>query len=445
MRRIVAFALMLSAGCHGAHSKDAQEIEAAPAPAEDRSNDEKISESEQKSRPPKTLTSAGDTLTERAVEDERPEGGDAERELSDGRIGAEEFEEAPTLCAPSDAAIAFSSGLGAATISAHGPLYLIASYALEDGRSSLRIHRGRSDASKEAPLLVHERILREGVELARPHPPAIAWLDDDSFVAYVDESGRLKLLRVSDGQSGSIEEALDPRFSPALTAHNGDLLLAYSKSIEGTSRLFLKRIDRGLKTRGALDLTPPSQSASAPSFIERAGRPLLLAIDARLGFSPALLWDLEGERAPRVIRPISHLVEPAFLRGAFAAGSLHIVYIARGIDLSHAVGWFREGERAPEPASVVPPLGFGLLRADLAPIDERRLLIAADRPLSRDQNAARELVLRTLDRDILSEPLAIRGEDGSAARPSLSPLGEGRFALVYGTRRGQELSFISCE
>lgn len=418
----------------------------SPALEQEKLQEEPQKEESTRAEPTNQKALEDDTSHEAAAPNEQEaENDEAETESADGEGEADAEESSRISCALSGPVLAFSEGLGTAAISAKRRNYLIAGYALHNGRSLLRVYRGRVDEMKKLPRLLHERTLKEEVELARPHPPAIAWIGEDGFIAYLDEAGRLYLMRVKDGRSVLIEEQLDPRFSPALKSHGDDLLLAYSKSLEGVSRLFLLRLDRELKTHGALDLTPVSQSASAPSFIEGSERPLLLGVDARLGFSPALLWDLEGAEEPRVVRPISHLVEPAFLRGAMSGGALHIVYIARGIDLAHAVGWFREGEGAPEPASVVPPLGFGLLRADLAPIDAERLLIVADRPLERAQNAPRELVLRTLERDALSEPEAIRGSDGSAARPSLSALGDGRFALVYGTRAGQELAFIACQ
>lgn len=370
----------------------------------------------------------------RATPRARPD--DAETDAPD----ADEIHAAPP-CQPARESLLISEGLGTGAIAPTKKGYLIATYSLSDGASTLRIFEGRS---RRAPRRLHEIHLRDNVKLARAHPPAIAFLREEAVVAYLDEAGHLDLLRVKDGKRARIDERLDPRFSPALYGEGDHLLLAYSKAIEGVSRLFLRRIDRNLKTLGVIDLTPPSQSASAPSFVEGADRPLLLGVDARLGFSPVLLWDLERETEPRVIRPISHLVEPAFLRGVLSGGALHLLYAARGIDLSHAIGWFREGEGAPDPASVVPPLGFGLLRADAAIVDEDRLLFVADRPLAREERAPRELILRVLEDDALTEPLALRGRDGSAARPSIAKLGDGAYGLVYGTSGGVELAFIEC-
>lgn len=368
---------------------------------------------------------------------------------------AEQFvpalEEGAHGCFSVSSPVRLAEGAGTAEVIAHARGYAIALYAHDGTEERVEVHAG---SPRGAPRLVESFTLARATRAGRAAAPSLASLDGGGLLlAYVDRDGTVHVRRVGKPRTDrEVAARVDLRFPPAIAPFRGGALLAYTAG-EGegedvASHVYAVRLDENGKAGERVDVTPIAGGASAPSFV-RGAKETLAFVDARLGFSPVYVRRFGEKLAdpiePELLRPLSHMLEPAQLVVAMHRGEAHIGYTGRGADMGSAIGWVRVGKGAAVPASVVSPRGLGPLRVDVDVLPEGALLFVGDAPLAREANAPREVHVRRLEADRLGEAIRLRGSDGTAARPSIAALGGDDVVVVYSTARGIELVHLECD
>lgn len=349
-------------------------------------------------------------------------------------------------CFPVSAPHRLAEGVGTAEVIAHEGGFAVALYVHAEGKERVEVHVGPAEG---APRLVESFFLDRATKAGRAVAPALASMDrGELMLAYVDRAGTVHARRAGKPRSDrEIGARVDIRFPPALLGVEGGALLAFTAGDE-VSHVYVVKLARSARAEARLDVTPIASGASAPSFVRGASEPTLAFVDARLGFSPIYTRTfgdaLDAPIEPVLVRPLSHLLEPAQIAVAMHRELVHIGFTGRGVDMGSAIGWVREGKDAAVPASVVSPRGVGHLRVGVDVLPDGSLLFVGDAPLAREKGAAREVHLRTLDADRLGEAITLRGSDGTAARPALASLGDGKVAVVYSTGGAIELVHVDC-
>src|SRR5690606_22989539 len=116
-------------------------------------------------------------------------------------------------------------------------------------------------------------------------------------------------------------------------------LLAFTAGDE-VSHVYVVRLDARGAAKERADVTPVASGASAPSFVRGADETTLAFVDARLGFSPIFTRtfgkNLDDPVEPVLVRPLSHLLEPAQIVVARHRELDHIGFTGRGVDMGSA-------------------------------------------------------------------------------------------------------------
>ncbi|MBX3252251.1 MAG: hypothetical protein KF901_34075 [Myxococcales bacterium] len=305
-------------------------------------------------------------------------------------------------------------------------------------------------------------VLRESLEIGarfvRRAAPGLGALDAGHVgLAITDGAANARFASVHLGGRREAWRLLghpaDQRFSPAVGVHGGRPVIAWTEApADEPMRLMATALDPTGEPAWRHDLTQPGMGACAPTFAARAdGPPALLFLDPHAGTSAILTAEITTDPPPvRVLRPVSHVYDPALLAGGVIGERTLVGYTAVGQAAATAVGLvWSEGDRQPETTALVPSAGYGALHVSAATAP-RRVVFAADRPTAREREAPREIVLRVAipgEAGVeLGEPVVVRGpNDGPASLASLARHEDGTYALVFTSTDGVYARFLRCD
>jgi hypothetical protein len=358
-------------------------------------------------------------------------------------------------CAVVDGGRRVWPGKGPAAIAAVGRGFVIAGYARREGREQL--------------FVVHlpEQGLPQPItafDIDPPHPrarvaaPGLAARDENEVaVAFVDGKGELfvRKLRVASAGGGAptrIAGAVDTRFEPALAHGPERTLIAWT---EGSTPMRAKLAV--MSSQGAItsrhDLTPTSMGASAPSFVAGASPPVLVAIDARDGFSPVLRIDIGSDGAPApatVALPLSMVATPPELAAASSSTGTYVAFAGLGAAATSAVGLVAIAPIAGTPLPLVRGTAYGRLHlaATSAP---RSILVAADAPAAAPaapgagaENAPREVQVRVVGLQGPGPTAVLRGH-GGAANAAIARDDAGNVGVAFSSDSGVYVAQLRCD
>lgn len=363
-------------------------------------------------------------------------------------------------CAVVDAGRRVWPGSGPAAIAAVGRGFVIAGYAQREGREQLYVVHLPEDGLPE-PITAFD--IDPPHPRARVAPPGLAARDaNDMAVAFVDGNGKLfvRRLRVARGGTGAATEiasAVDTRFEPALSHGPERTLVAWT---EGSTPMRAKYAV--LSSEGAItarhDLTPTSMGASAPSFVAGASPPVLVAIDARHGFSPVLRIDIGSDGAPApatVALPLSMVAMPPELAAASSSTGTYVAFAGLGAAATSAVGLVAIAPIAGTPMPLVRGTAYGQLHlsATSAP---RSILVAADAPAAAQPSAVpaaagqknapapREIHVRVVGLSGPGPTAVLRGH-GGAANAAIARDDAGNVGVAFSSDSGVYVAQLRCD
>jgi hypothetical protein len=306
---------------------------------------------------------------------------------------------------------------------------------------------------------------------ARTAPPGLAARDEnDIAVAFVDGNGKLfvRRLRMARGGTGAATEiagSVDTRFEPALSHSPERTLVAWT---EGSTPMRAKLAV--LSSEGAVtarhDLTPVSMGASAPSFVAGASPPVLVAIDARDGYSPILRIEFGDDGAPQpatVALPVSMIATPPELAAASSSVGTYVAFAGLGAAATSAVGLVAIAPIAGTPLPLVKGTGYGPLHlaATSAP---RAVLIAADAPaaampgsaspaVSATASAKANVPAKTAPREVHVRVVGLQGPGptavlqghGSASNAAIARDSAGNVGVAFSSDSGVYVAQLRCD
>lgn len=282
---------------------------------------------------------------------------------------------------------------GPASIASVGHGFVVAGYAMREGREQLfTVHV--PERGLPQPMGAFE--IDPPYPRERSAPPGLAARDEsDVAVAFADGKGKLSLrrLRVGGGGGGGgapLELAVnvDTRFEPAVTHSPERTLVAWTVG-STPMRAQLAVISGAGEVVARHDLTPASMGASAPSFVSGANPPVLVAIDARAGFSPILRIDIGADGTPHpatVALPVSMVATPPELAAASSSIGTYVAYTGVGSAATSAIGLVAIEPIAGKPEAFVKGTGYGPLHL-AAVATPRGVLVAADAPATPEPGA----------------------------------------------------------
>jgi hypothetical protein len=310
------------------------------------------------------------------------------------------------------------------------------------------------------PLGLPRPLLREPLEIParfeRRAAPGLGALDTGRVGLAITDgaaNARFAVLTLAGSRAEWIVlgDSADQRFSPAVATRGGRHAVAWTQSrANEPMRVFYVAFDPTGRELARHDLTQPGMSACAPTFVDAADGPLVF-LDPHAGTSALLTAGLATDPPDvQVLRPVSHVYDPAQLAAARVGTRDFVAYTAVGTAAATAVGLvWSEGVRQPPPLPIVPGEGYGPLHVS-ATQSSTRAVFAADRPRGREREAPREVVVRLARADgegtRLGEPLVVRGpNDGPASLGRLARHADGTYALVYSAPDGVYASFLRCD
>jgi len=281
-----------------------------------------------------------------------------------------------------------------------------------------------------------------------PKRAAVSALGEARFVVWVDERAQLQLVSWAGGEFGAprvLAEGVDRRFTPALGAQGGLLLLAFTRSVGEAMHVMLARVEG--QRSSVEDLTPPGHGASAPTFVAGTAPLSLVMVDAHAGVSPLLElpFDASGHVQPAIVRtPVSQPYAPPALAAArLSARRTVVAFTAIGRVAATAIGLVPL-ESAEAPVALVPSEGYGELALAVAHQPELAVFaVEAFRGSAKD--AARKVLVGVVDAAGPGALLALGLEDASASAPSLRANAQrGEFSLAYATPKGIQRVELAC-
>jgi hypothetical protein len=214
-----------------------------------------------------------------------------------------------------------------------------------------------------------------------------------------------------------------------------------------------------MSSQGAItsrhDLTPTSMGASAPSFVAGASPPVLVAIDARDGFSPVLRIDIGSDGAPApatVALPLSMVATPPELAAASSSTGTYVAFAGLGAAATSAVGLVAIAPIAGTPLPLVRGTAYGRLHlaATSAP---RSILVAADAPAAAPAAAApggsagsapREVQVRVVGLQGPGPTAVLRGH-GGAANAAIARDDAGNVGVAFSSDSGVYVAQLRCD
>jgi hypothetical protein len=270
------------------------------------------------------------------------------------------------------------------------------------------------------------------LSVVRDRSPADAY-----SAVLVDDKGRLARVRYEAEQFGApqaLAQDVDRRFDPALALAGGQLLIAFTRTVDERMHTFVVRPNAG----AAQDVTPPGHGAAAASFVLGVEPPILVMIDARGGVSPLLElpFDAAGRPGAVVVRtPVSQpYAPPALSAVAVPGGEVEVAFTAIGKLAATAIGRVPL-RRAEAPHALHPSRGYGQLSLASA-LGARAVVHALEVPRDASKDAPHQIELKWIDARGEGEGFVVSGGDESSRQPSIVALGRGMFELAF--TRGSE-------
>jgi hypothetical protein len=326
--------------------------------------------------------------------------------------------------------------------------------------------RAWAAASGAEPQFLVLRADRRNLEWWRGSPPAVqgtrrfevpiarlSLLPDgargaDRFsVVYVDDKGVLARVRYDAQQFGApqqLAQEADRRFDPALALAGGQLLVAFTRTVDQAMHTFVLRA--GQASAAPRDVTPPGHGAAAASFVIGVEAPILVMIDARGGVSPLLElpFDAAGKPGEVIVRtPVSQpYAPPALSAAAVPGGELEVAFTAIGKLAATAIGRVPL-RRAVAPTALHPSRGYGELSLSSAR-GVRALVHALEVASAPEQHAPHQIELKWIDAQGEGETLPLPASADSARLPSLAALRRGSFALAFVRGAQARIAFLEC-
>lgn len=297
--------------------------------------------------------------------------------------------------------------------------------------------------------LVHLALSQGAAEGHRRAAPTLAIHGSQAGLALVD--GRRQLLvarfdvrdvRTLLFQTVAAEASL--RFQPAIAIHGPGFLSAWTQERSDGRRVFVRRIGTNGPAGAPRDLTPAGGGASSPTFVAGASPPRLIFLDPREATSMTYLAEAsaDGLGAPETARSISLITDPPVLAAAALGQADWLVYAGIGSVATTAIGLISMEGRGP-PAPVVAGTGYGVLFADIAPLEEGGIIVA-DAPQGSSPDAPREVHVRTLDaRGELDPALILRGPHETGSRARVAAAGR-RLAIAFVEEDGAYIVTGAC-
>lgn len=310
------------------------------------------------------------------------------------------------------------------------------------------------------PLGLPRPLLREPLEIparfGRRAAPGLGALDTGRVGLAITDgaaNARFAVLTLAGSRTEWIVlgDSADQRFSPAVATRGGRHTVAWTQSrTNEPMRVFYVAFDPTGRELARHDLTQPGMSACAPTFVDAADGPLVF-LDPHAGTSALLTASLATDPPDvQVLRPVSHVYDPAQLAAARLGTRDFVAYTAVGTAAATAVGLvWSEGVRQPPPLPIVPGEGYGPLHVSATQSTSRAVFVA-DRPRGREREAPREVIVRLAraegESTRLGEPLVVRGpNDGPASLARIARHADGTYALVFAASDGVYASFLRCD
>ena len=362
--------------------------------------------------------------------------------------GAREVKPPAGGCALIDAGRRVWPAPGPVTIDALPRGFVVAGYALRDGRDQAFVVRVGDDGKPE-PVTAFD--------IDPPHTqkrlaaPGLGARDDSAvLLATVDGAGKLsaRSLRMGPGGGGErleLASGVDTRISPSVAYSETRALIAYTAA-STPMRAKLVVLSNTGRLVATHDVTPESMSAAAASFVDGAQPPTLLAIDARDGLSPLLRIDVAGDGTPKpaqVVLPLSTVSTPPRLSAASASIGAHVLYTGMGSAATSAVGLVSIEPIVGRPSPFVPGTGYGALHISTAAAPAA-VVLAAEVPTAPTKDAPREIHVALITRRGQSKALVLP-VPGGASHSSLARDAHGTIALAFSAPSGVYVARLRCD
>jgi hypothetical protein len=354
---------------------------------------------------------------------------------------------------------------GPPAITAVGRGFVVSGYAVRDGREQLfAVHV----PERGLPQPIGAFAIEPPYPRARTAAPGLAARDEsDIALAYSDGAGKLLLrrLRVGGGGGGAkleIASGIDTRFEPAVSHSPERTLVAWTVgSTPMRAQLAVISAQGAVVSRH--DLTPQSMGASAPAFVSGANPPVLVAVDARDGFSPILRIDIGEGGLPQpatVALPVGMVATPPELSAASSSIGTYVAYAGIGSAATSAVGLVAIAPVAGAPLPIVKGTGYGPLHLS-AVAAPRAVLVAADAPApqtpaevaSADKSAPaekparapREVQVRVVGLQGPGPATVLRGPGSGASHAAIARDDGGTVAVAFSSDSGVYVAKLRCD
>ncbi|MDH5491363.1 MAG: hypothetical protein OEY14_05365 [Myxococcales bacterium] len=208
----------------------------------------------------------------------------------------------------------------------------------------------------------------------------------------------------------------------------------------------MHRLSARYESIGRDPIALPGMGAAAPVFV--AGDPrTILVLDPRIATSPLLRARIDPEGRPgaaEVLIPLSSVFEPPEVVAARLGDQIYVGYTAMGNAASTAIGLVRVGSGSDRPVALVPGRGYGKLRVSVA-IAPAAALFALDSPQEGGGPGAPRVVhVRVANGAGISDPLVLRGPDGSAKNASIARRDDGWIAVAFSSPEGVHVAYLVC-
>jgi hypothetical protein len=351
-------------------------------------------------------------------------------------------------CAVQDAGRRVWPAPGPVTIDALPRGFVVAGYALREGRDQVYVVRVGDDGKPE-PVTAFD--IDPPHTQKRVAPPGLGARDDSAvLLAVVDGAGKLsaRTLHMGPGGGGAkveLASSVDTRFAPAVAYSETRALIAYTAASTPMRAKLVVLSNMG-SVVGNHDVTPESMGAAAATFVDGASPPTLLAVDAREGLSPLLRIDLGSDGTPKpaqIVLPLSTVSTPPRLSGASASIGAHVLYSGMGSAATTAVGLVSIEPIVGRPSAFVPGTGYGALNVATAAAPAAVVLVA-EAPTATTKDAPREIHVALITRKGQSKDLVLSAP-GGAAHTSVARDAHGMVAVAWSSPSGIYVARLRCD
>jgi hypothetical protein len=351
-------------------------------------------------------------------------------------------------CAVVDAGRRVWPAPGPVTVDALPRGFVVAGYALRDGRDQAFVVRV-SDEGRPEPVTAFD--VEPPHTQRRVAAPGLGARDDSAvLLATIDGAGKLsaRSLRMGPGGGGAkleLASGVDTRFSPAVTHSETRSLIAYTTA-STPMRAKLVVLSHSGGVVATHDVTPESMGAAAATFVKGASPPTLIAVDAREGLSPLLRIDLGSDGTPKpaqVVVPMSTVSIPPRLSASSASIGAHVLYTGMGSAATSAVGHVSIEPIVGRPVAFVPGTGYGALHVSTAAAPAA-VVLAAEAPTAPTKDAPRVIHVALVTRKGQSKTLVLPAP-GGAAHTSVARDAHGTVAVAWSAPTGVYLARLRCD